>query len=416
MSPTRPHIPRQGEPHAPPLRRARLRNGTMAILILLVVAGCADGTRTPSARTAVKEAQAPISWTHYDVPEAPAQTAELAAAGAKLYEENCSSCHGATGAADGVCAGFLSPQPRDFTTGIYRFKTTPGGEMPTDEDLFRTVSLGLHSTGMPPWRYLLSDEERWALVSHLKTLSPTFAERGAGNPVDLGTEPTNVTDEMVAAGRELYIQAQCGKCHGETGYGDGPSALTLVDAFGNGIPPRNYHRAGDFKRGHTLRDVALTIHTGNNGTPMPAFDEALSEEQVWELASYVLSLAESQFAGGGTPAAADFGEHLGEPDVVVKLMERHWKYIPDLIRVQQGQIVRVEFQPTDNGLGVGHGFAVDGYDKSAFINGAMVQRPKSVTFRADKAGTFTFYCATQCSTGPLHPKMNGTLIVEPAES
>jgi mono/diheme cytochrome c family protein len=225
-----------------------------------------------------------------------------------------------------------------------------------------------------------------------------------------------ITEAMVASGSEIYQKSGCGKCHGDGGYGDGPSALTLVDAFGNTIPPRNYHKAADFKRGHTLRDVALTIHTGNNGTPMPAFDAAFSEQEVWELAAYIMSLSESRFAGGGTPAAADMGKHLGEPDVVIQLTERHWEYIPKEIRVRQGQLVRVEFQPTDNGLGVGHGFAIDGYDKSTFINGAMVQRPKSVTFRADKVGTFTFYCATQCSTGPLHPRMNGTFIVEPAES
>ena len=33
-------------------------------------------------------------------------------------------------------------------------------------------------------------------------------------------------------------------------------------------------------------------------------------------------------------------------------------------------------------------------------------------FRADRAGKFTFYCATQCSTEKLHPLMNGTFIVE----
>ncbi|HEY6394100.1 MAG TPA: hypothetical protein VIX12_01710, partial [Candidatus Binataceae bacterium] len=63
------------------------------------------------------------------------------------------------------------------------------------------------------------------------------------------------------------------------------------------------------------------------------------------------------------------------------------------------------------GLGAGHGFAIDGYDKDAFINGALVGRPKSITFIAYKAGSFTFYCATQCSTGSLHPNMKGTLIV-----
>ena len=408
MSPTRrnPRAPKAG-----PL----IGVGLTVALLLLAACSAEVADRSPTS-VAAKKPAAKLSWTHFDVAEPPAMTAELATKGRQVYENNCASCHGDTGAADGLCAAFLSPQPRDFTTGVYRFKTTPGSEMPTDQDLFRTVSLGIHSTGMPPWQFLLSEEDRWALVAHLKTLSDKFESQGEGTPVDLGTEPASVSEEMLARGREMYTKAQCGKCHGEEGYGDGPSALTLVDAFGNSIPPRNYHKAGDFKRGHTLRDIALTIHTGNNGTPMPAFDEALGEEEVWDLAAYVHSLAEPRFAGGGTPAAAILGKDLGEPDIVVELTERHWKFIPDEIRVREGQVVRINFQPTDNGLGVGHGFAVDGYDKSVFMNGVLVQRPKSVTFLADKSGTFTFYCATQCSTGPLHPKMNGTLIVEPAES
>lgn len=408
MSPTR---------RNPTAREARAFIGFGLAVAFLLFGACSSEVATRSAGMAVPQpAAAPISWTHFDVPESPAMTAELAAAGEKVYQDNCASCHGEAGDAKGVCAGFLSPQPRDFTTGVYRFKTTPGAQMPTDQDLYRTVSLGIHSTGMPPWQFLLDEDDRWALVAHLKTLSDRFEKFGAGTPVDLGTEPANVSDDMIARGREMYVKAQCGKCHGEGGYGDGPSALTLVDAFGNGIPPRNYHKAADFKRGHTLRDIALTINTGNNGTPMPAFDDALSEEEVWDLASYVYSLAEPRFAGGGTPAAAILGRGLGEPDVVVELTERQWKFIPEEIRVREGQIVKINFQPTDNGLGVGHGFAVDGYDKSVFMNGVLVQRPKSVTFLADKPGTFTFYCATQCSTGPLHPKMNGRLVVEPAES
>ena len=129
-----------------------------------------------------------------------------------------------------------------------------------------------------------------------------------------------------------------------------------------------------------------------------------------------MSLDERKLAGGGTQAAASTGDQLGKPDVVVKLMERAWQYVPNEIHVQQGEIVRIDFQPTDNGLGAGHGLAIDGYDQVSFINGAMVQRPKSLTFVADKPGTFTFYCATQCSTGALHPNMKGTLVVEPASS
>jgi plastocyanin len=94
------------------------------------------------------------------------------------------------------------------------------------------------------------------------------------------------------------------------------------------------------------------------------------------------------------------------------LTERAWQYDPATIRVKNGQIVEVTFEPTDNGLGVGHGFAISGYDETVFLNGAMVGVPKTAKFRADRAGKFTYYCATQCSTEKLHPMMNGTLIVD----
>jgi hypothetical protein len=72
----------------------------------------------------------------------------------------------------------------------------------------------------------------------------------------------------------------------------------------------------------------------------------------------------------------------------------------------------IEFSATDNGLGAGHGFALDGLDQSVFINGAMVGAPLSVTFKVDNPGRYNFYCSTQCSTTDLHPHMHGTLIVE----
>jgi heme/copper-type cytochrome/quinol oxidase subunit 2 len=42
----------------------------------------------------------------------------------------------------------------------------------------------------------------------------------------------------------------------------------------------------------------------------------------------------------------------------------------------------------------------------------MVAAPSPVTFKADAPGRYNFYCATQCSTTELHPRMHGVLIVE----
>lgn len=385
-------------------------------LLALVIATALTATGCEQRQALAPSSQAPIlSWTHFEVPPQPPTTPELVAQGKQVFAENCASCHGPKGEGNGSCAAFLSPRPRNFVPGILRFKTTAGSDIPTDADLFRTVSLGLRGTPMPPWKFLISDNDRWAVVAYIKTLSPAF-QQTAGKPVDLGAEPKAITAESVARGKQLYADAGCTTCHGDEGYGDGQSADTLVDYAQMPIRPRNFHKGFEFKRGHTLRDIALTIATGNNGTPMPSFKETLEPAQIWDIAEFVYGLDNPRLApGSGAQSSATHGAYLGHPDVVIKLRERAWHYAPDSITVRQGQIVRVDFQPTDNGLGVGHGFAIDGYDKDVFMNGALVGRPKSVTFVADKAGTFTFYCATQCSTGSLHPNMKGTLIVLAAD-
>jgi cytochrome c oxidase cbb3-type subunit 2 len=318
------------------MRSAYTRSVLGAALAALVAAACSNETpiREATAPKAPAAEPAEISWTHYEVPAKPPDAAELAVKGKEVYMKNYAACHGEAGDGKGRCAPFISPHPRDFTSGVFRFKTTPGGASPTDDDLSRTVSLGLHNTGMPPWRFLLSRDERWQAVSYVKTLAPNFKAQAAdAKPVDLGTEPKDITPERIAAGKRLYDENGCAKCHGDGGYGDGPSAETLTDSFGNPIAPRNFHKAPDFKRGHTLRDVALTISTGNNGTPMPAFGDSLQPDALWNLAAYVMSLAEKRYAATTGKSAASSGDQLGKPDVVVKLVERSWQYTPSEIHV-----------------------------------------------------------------------------------
>lgn len=74
-----------------------------------------------------------------------------------------------------MLAKALSPPPRNFTKARFRFRTTPEGSLPSDADLFRTLTSGVLPSRMPGFAFL-SDAERWALVSHVKKLTKYFDE------------------------------------------------------------------------------------------------------------------------------------------------------------------------------------------------------------------------------------------------
>ena len=271
------------------------RNRVLRLIILAVIAflvGGRDGE--PNSRSALQIPAGPVfSWSYFQPGNPPEQTPDLLVLGKEVYGSNCAICHGANGQGNGWRAHMLYPKPRDFTRGIFRFKTTESGDLPTDRDLFRTVSVGLQGTAMPGWRFVLPEKERWAVVAHLKTFSRYFEEELPADPISLGPEPA-ITPRVVELGRQLFQKVGCVECHGSQGYGDGPSARGMEDSFGSLISPRNLHVTAEFKRGRTLRDVALTVSTGNDGTPMPSFKDALTQAQVWALASFVMSLEEEQ--------------------------------------------------------------------------------------------------------------------------
>ena len=355
-----------------------------------------------------------VTFSDYPVPPKPASGAQLVEHGKALYEQNCVACHGIKGDGNGPAAAFLAPRPRSFVEAKFRLRSTLIGQLPTDVDLFRSVSLGMPGTPMPPWKHILNDEERWAVVEYIKSFSPRFADTNEQRAVVNAGAPGPRNETSIAEGKALFTKMSCVSCHGESGHGDGPSAAALVDDSHNKIKPRDFSRPNLFKSGYATKEIARTILTGFNGTPMPGFYGTLSETDAWKLAYYVETFAKPAASGPLVKASQNFlvREELGEPDVKIRLRERAWKYDPEVIRVKKGQIVEITFEPTDNGLGVGHGLAISSYDEAVFLNGAMVGAPKTVKFRADRAGKFIFYCSTQCSTEKLHPTMNGTLIVE----
>jgi mono/diheme cytochrome c family protein len=356
----------------------------------------------------------PPTFSDYAVSAKPPVTPELLSRGKLVYGQNCAACHGTNGDGKGDAAAFLAPKPRDFVKGNFRLRSTGANNLPTDVDLFREVSLGVPGTPMPPWKHILGDTDRWAVVEYLKGFSPRFADTNEVRVAvtDFGTPPAK-TASSIAEGKELYTKLNCFTCHGETGRGNGQASLTLVDDSGSRIKPRDFAAPAGFKAGYATKEIVRTILTGFNGTPMIGFNDVLKKEEAWKLAYYVETFEKPAARSPLNPGSRNFlsREDLGRPDVTIHLTERAWKYDPEIIRVKRGQIVQITFEPTDNGLGVGHGLGISGYDEAVFINGAMVGEPKTAKFRADHVGTFTCYCSTQCSTEKLHPLMHCTLIV-----
>jgi mono/diheme cytochrome c family protein len=306
-----------------------------------------------------------------------------------LYRKHCVHCHGISGDGRGPTALFLNPYPRDYRQGVYKFKSTYNASKPTDEDLHRVLVNGVPGTAMPSFS-LLPEAEVEALVEYVKYLSFRgqmeteligFAYNDLGEeevegedgetttrliPLNPAEDPeqativkellTEIVDgwaaaneqivvpaeesipaddrtpeqiaESVAKGRELFfgVRANCVKCHGPTGLGDGQQddfdnwnkanklfldsvaadpehemardrakvAATLFPVR-NAIP-RNL-RFGVYRGGNRRIDIFWKIYAGIPGTPMPGSGPAspgaqgtLTEPEMWQIVDYVLSL------------------------------------------------------------------------------------------------------------------------------
>jgi mono/diheme cytochrome c family protein len=306
-----------------------------------------------------------------------------------LYRKHCVHCHGISGDGRGPTALFLNPYPRDYRQGVYKFKSTYTAAKPTNEDLHRVLVNGVPGTAMPSFS-LLPEAEVDALVEYVKYLSyrgqmetalTNFAFNDLGeeeiegedgetttrliplNPAEDSEQATIVKEllteivddwaaaneqiivpteeeipadnrtpeqiaESVAKGRELFfgVRANCVKCHGPTGLGDGQQddfdnwnkanklfldsvaadpehemardrakvAATLFPVR-NAIP-RNL-RFGVYRGGNRRIDIFWKIYAGIPGTPMPGSGPAspgaqgtLTEPEMWQIVDYVLSL------------------------------------------------------------------------------------------------------------------------------
>ncbi|MEE8483244.1 MAG: c-type cytochrome [Nitrospinota bacterium] len=241
------------------------------------------------------------------------------AAGKVIYDMRCAVCHGLKGDGKGSRADELEIMPRDFTLAIFKFRSTPAGALPTDEDIFQTLSRGMHGTGMLPW-FGLAAAQRWLTVYYVKSISGLF-EGEEIMPAVKVPEPTMPPIDYVELGKKVYEKAKCYECHGKEGRGDGEKADKLKDDWFKPIRLRNF-REEILKRGLEIEDIYLTVATGLDGTPMDSQSKALSEEEMLAVSYYVQSLAPPVRRVGGRRylrgditaderAALDIDHHMG---------------------------------------------------------------------------------------------------------
>ena len=251
--------------------------------------------------------------------------------GKDLYQHRCAVCHGEEGAGDGIAAEQTYPRPRDFSLGLFKYKTTPGALPPGDKDIFNTIKFGLNGTAMPGWDSLLSDAQIESLIPVIKgfdfasTWPPEDAEdedfddEGRYTKTDFisidEVEPvegkTDYTPESIARGKEVFEKA-CHECHGNSGRGNITSGKQLEDDWGYRIWPRDLTKPWTYRvsevidgdaekaRAQTIERIYQRLSIGITGTPMPAHraveegnKDPISLDDRWHVANYVYSLREN---------------------------------------------------------------------------------------------------------------------------
>jgi len=89
------------------------------------------------------------------------------AEGKTLYTTNCAPCHGNKGKGDGPAAQALNPKPADHTSASVQSET--------DGSLFWKLSEGRNP--MPGYKTILTERQRWELITYIRTLAKSPAAK-----------------------------------------------------------------------------------------------------------------------------------------------------------------------------------------------------------------------------------------------
>lgn len=207
-------------------------------------------------------------------------TADTLQLGEDVYRERCATCHGEDGSGELLGSA-------NFTDLRQMDELAP-------RDLYLTVTQGRGS--MPAMQSLLTQDERWAVIDYLRTYTydPSVSQEigmvdtleettleGSTQVAACATEASNPFDwddeTVISAGEATYL-LQCAMCHGPDGSGGLPNT---PDFTSSEISDDLIENAGQ-----NLCSIIDGIGV------MPAFGGALSEDELWQVLTFIGSLGE----------------------------------------------------------------------------------------------------------------------------
>lgn len=244
-------------------RLARLPNNPSRENLLRQAARLEETIRAKADPIAVSRAARQLAaslLSAYPVALAP-QGAPDVARGARLYAENCASCHGASGNGRGPAAQGLNPSPVDFTDRTRARERSVFA-------LYQVIDQGLEGTAMQSFAHLPA-QDRWALAFHVSRFaypdaragerlwrsSPSLRRQVPNMTVLAGMTPAELArtiGEERAAATLAYLRAN-------------PAALASAPATGGSLSlvrerlsaSLRAYEAGDADR---ARDLALSAY------------------------------------------------------------------------------------------------------------------------------------------------------------
>ena len=104
-----------------------------------------------------------VAFDIQKVPDPWVDNEKVAQYGAKLYQINCSVCHGKDGLGDGPGGASLNPKPRNFVEGKW---TQGNGKIAH----FNVLTKGIPGTSMAAYGHLKA-ADRWALVQYIESVT-----------------------------------------------------------------------------------------------------------------------------------------------------------------------------------------------------------------------------------------------------